>query len=504
MKYAWLWLCAAGLGGCSSDASEESLSEQAAAGVALVTPPASTQVVAQFSQPKQAIDGFGASESFVPTITDAQADLFFSTTSGIGLSMLRLGIAPNGTLYSGSWGTAQKALARNSSLFVWGTPWSPPAADKSTGSTTSGTIVASAYPSWASVLAGFAKTARANGVPVAAISAQNEPDFNTNGAYDMCLYDQNQMTSFVKVLGRGLAALNPPVQLLMPEPTNWNDLWTGPDYVDTVEADSTAAGYVGILATHQYAVTDPPAHALPQGKRLWETEMSDFMAFDPTIAQAITVASWIHYAMLDGGVSAWHYWWLVGQNADNEGLIGNKGDGSLTKRVYAMGNFSRFVRPGWTRFATTGSVSGLLVSAYANLATGDFVLVAINTTGSSISASFGVAGAAAFASVAPYVTSGTTLGNLGTDGNLSQGSASAMIPPSLAATSNAFTASVPPGVVTFVGKTTCSCPSGQKCNSAGTCVASVPAVPPGAAAALAALLVAVATTGLRSRMRRAS
>jgi glucuronoarabinoxylan endo-1,4-beta-xylanase len=396
------------------------------------------------------MDGFGASESWTPTITDAQADLFFSTTKGIGLSMLRLGIAPDGTLFSGSWGTAQKALARNASLYVWGTPWSPPAADKTTNNTDTGSMNASAYGSWASALAGFVTSARSNGVPLQAISAQNEPEFNTNGQYEMCLFDQNQLTAFVKALGPALAPLNPPVALVMPEAANWNDLWSGPDYIDTVMADSTAAGYVGVWAAHQYAGADPPMHTIPGGKHLWETEMSDFNNFDPSIGHALTVAGWIHNAIIDGGASAWHYWWLVDQNpTDNEGLLAK--DGSVAKHLYALGNFSLFVRPGWTRLGTTGSMNGLLVSAYANLSTNDFAIVAVNTTSSSMTLSFGVMGPVV-SSVTPYVTSGTPIGAIGTDGNLSQGSAAGAVPMTLPASMNAFSTTIPQGIVTFVGK----------------------------------------------------
>jgi glucuronoarabinoxylan endo-1,4-beta-xylanase len=415
-------------------------------------PPASTQIVVNFGDPKQPIDGFGASESWIPTITDAQADLFFSQTSGIGLSMLRLGIAPDGSsLFSGNWGTAQKAVARNPSLFVWGAPWSPPANDKTTNNTMTGSMNPTDYVSWASALAKFPATAKANGVVVSAISAQNEPDFNTNGKYEMCLYDGHQMTDFVKALGPALAALQPPVFLMTPEASGWGNLWGGLDYVDTVMADSTAAKYVGVLATHQYGVNDPPSHAIPGGKRLWETEMSDFGAFDPSINHAVGVAAWIRNALVDGGVSAWHYWWLVCQAGDNEGLIGNNGDGSLTKRVYGMGNYSRFVRPGWTRLGTTGMMNGLLVTAFANLQTSDFAIVAVNTTIYSMKASFGVVGPV-ISTVDTWVTSGTAIGNIGTDGNLSHGSAPDNVPMTITASTNAFSANIPHGIVTFIGK----------------------------------------------------
>jgi glucuronoarabinoxylan endo-1,4-beta-xylanase len=209
---------------------------------------------------------------------------------------------------------------------------------------------------------------------------------------------------------------------------------------------------VSVVATHQYDGPDPPSHPLPPGKPLWQTESSDQSKFDPTIGNAVTLATWIHNAIVHGGVSAWHYWWLIGQNGSNAGLIGKNEDGTLTKRVYAMGNFSRFVRPGWVRVQATVKEDGLLVSAYKDPSGGSFAIVAVNPTGGTVSASFVVEGPS-FSSVSPYVTSGTPVGSTGTDGNLSLGSPSAGIPPSIAVTNNVFAAQVPAGITTFVART---------------------------------------------------
>jgi glucuronoarabinoxylan endo-1,4-beta-xylanase len=88
----------------------------------------------------------------------------------------------------------------------------------------------------------------------------------------------------------------------------------------------------------------------PSNARLiWETEMSSFDAFDPSIGNGLMVAQWVHDAIANG-VTAWHYWWLLNLNGDNEGLIGhNVGSDPIetanpsitTKRVYTVGNFSK-------------------------------------------------------------------------------------------------------------------------------------------------------------------
>jgi glucuronoarabinoxylan endo-1,4-beta-xylanase len=120
-----------------------------------------------------------------------------------------------------------------------------------------------------------------------------------------------------------------------------------------------------------------------------------------------------------------------------------------------MGNFSRFVRPGWVRIGVTGSQSGLNGDmAFKNPSTGDFAIVVINSSGSDIpNVSFGIQNATINGNVTPYVTSGTAIGQLGTDGNLSVGSSASGVPTSLSPSGNIFTSTVPYGVTTFVGTT---------------------------------------------------
>ena len=70
-----------------------------------------------------------------------------------------------------------------------------------------------------------------------------------------------------------------------------------------------------------------------------------------------------------------------------------------------MGNFSRFVRPGFMRVSTSGSApSGVLVSAYTNTADGTMAVVAINKNSSDSQISLFVSDNAP-CTVTPWVTS---------------------------------------------------------------------------------------------------
>ena len=62
----------------------------------------------------------------------------------------------------------------------------------------------------------------------------------------------------------------------------------------------------------------------------------------------------IHLFLTAAQANAWHYWWLISSsgNTDNEGLTDNH-RGNPAKRMYALGQWSRFVRPGYYRIDAT-------------------------------------------------------------------------------------------------------------------------------------------------------
>ena len=79
-------------------------------------------------------------------------------------------------------------------------------------------------------------------------------------------------------------------------------------------------------------------------------------------------------------------------------------DGTDTKRHYTFGNFTRFIRPGYTRVDITGDIpKDVLLSAYRGNAT--VVIVAINKGAESVTVPITIAGGTAPASLTPWVTS---------------------------------------------------------------------------------------------------
>jgi hypothetical protein len=135
--------------------------------------------------------------------------------------------------------------------------------------------------------------------------------------------------------------------------------------------------------------------------QLWETEVSSLKStFDASIANGLFWAQNIHDAMTVAHANAWNYWWLISLNADNEGLLGQ--DGQLTKRLFAVDNYSKFVRPAWVNIGETDD-GGVSISAFKDPITGQFAVVVVNS-GAQVTEQFNLNGFEA-STVSPWVTS---------------------------------------------------------------------------------------------------
>ena len=132
--------------------------------------------------------------------------------------------------------------------------------------------------------------------------------------------------------------------------------------------------------------------------------------------------------------NAWHYWWLVSANNDNEGLTDTSGNPA--KRMYALGQFARFVRPNYYRIGVPTNTGPLQISAYKDLNSGNFAIVAINSGSTNVAQTFNLAGFAT-TNISSWITSATQ-------------SLSSQTP--FAVSGNVFTSSIPAlSIVTFTG-----------------------------------------------------
>jgi O-glycosyl hydrolase len=368
----------------------------------------------------QRIDGFGACSAWRSTWTSAQATMFFSTNSGtgvtgdgktnfsyngVGLSLLRSRIAPGGTTVENS----IMQMAQSHGARVWSTPWSPAAqfTTYTNGGNFLGDTDAGVNQAYADQLAGYVVKMKSQyGINLYAISIQNEPDVSQD--YESCIWTAQQIHDFVPYLAAALAASNvASTKIIVPEDEFWET-----NYYATTMTDSTVATNVSIVACHDYSGSPPndiPA-ALPlydnPNAALWETETSKLSgngAFDGSITDAMYWAGRMHLFMSGAGVNAWHYWWLISDDPDNEGLTDT--NGFPAQRMYVLGQYSRFVRPNDYRIDLANyNPYAVLATAYKDPVSNNFAIVVANTNITDTNQSFYLTNFIA-TSVTPWITS---------------------------------------------------------------------------------------------------
>jgi len=386
------------------------------------------EIIVHWNAVRQSIDGFGASATgYTGRLTPVQADFFFTPEAGLGFSLLRLdAIADNSEgacgcvannmpatcvrnsnseIVSGDLEAAQLAAARGAKVVA--APWSPPANMKSSGQFCSGSSMvgnAQNYAAYAEDLASFTALLRNHGVALDALSIQNEPDI-TNPAYNTATWQGQQVHDFVPYLAKALRSSGAEnVKIAVPEESTWNF-----ELMKETMSDPAVASTIGIVFGHAYASKTPPVLPSVDERHVWQTEVSEPGKYDGSMSDALQWAQSIH-EFLKAGVNAWMYWQLYCGpqyfNHDNNMCLTDAHD-HLAKRAFAMGQYSKFIRPGWKRVDVTNH-GDLLVTAFRGPAN-KFAVVVINKSWWPVwKQSFSSDGGLRWSSVTPWVTSGAS------------------------------------------------------------------------------------------------
>ena len=362
-------------------------------------------VTINYTNTQQRIDGFGASSAWMSgTLATNVADLLFSTNNGVGMSLLRTHIYPDGSTTEGN--IAQQAQARGAR--VWSTPWSANPIYKDTNTPNGGSFVSSVsnYAGYASQLAkNVALMKNTYGINLYALSIQNEPDAIVT--YESCWWTSQQFHDFIPYLAAALTASNvASTKIMLPEDEGWQ--W---NLATNSMSDTTVSNLVGILGGHNYVYPPFPVTQFgnPCPKPLWETEHYIGNGTDDSITNGLALAQEMHTFLAVCQVNAYHYWWLTGSGT---GSIANN-TANPAKRLFVMGNYSKFVRPNFYRIGATNT-STALVSAYKDTNSPNFVIVAANPGPYTINQTFNLTNFPGFGTLTQWVTSASlSLSNQG-------------------------------------------------------------------------------------------
>jgi glucuronoarabinoxylan endo-1,4-beta-xylanase len=326
----------------------------------------------------QTIDGFGACSAWISSkITASLATQFWQedTIDGhIGLSILRTRIDPSGSPGSDS-AAMKKAIQVNPKMMIWSAAWTPPSKLKTNGSAVGGSLKSdsASQQGYADFLVKYVQDVKKKvGVDLYAVSCQNEPDFNPS--YEGCQWSGDQFRVFVRDFwGPACKAAGITAKRMISESYR-NSLTVS----DPSLKDAEAAAYVDIIGEHLYG-GGPNPYPLADSlkKQYWETENSGMSGPNENITDGIMYANKVHNCLVKCNMNAYHYWWLVNNNNDDEGLCNSSG--KPTPRMFTIGNFSKFIRPGFVRIdATASPAASITASAYCGASYGRLVIVAIN------------------------------------------------------------------------------------------------------------------------------
>src|SRR5579863_4454831 len=178
----------------------------------------SSDITINESSLQQKITGFGVSSAWAGSYANASdPNYLWSTTTGAGLSLLRI-------RYGDGLAIAQAAV--KAGVTVWLTPWgtgtngSPGGSDTTTETSngcTSSVPVLTNPQDWANTLAAYVQNAKSQGVPLYAVSAENEPD--SCGINSTTSYSATQLATWIGgYLGPAMAPLG--VKVMAPETQN--------------------------------------------------------------------------------------------------------------------------------------------------------------------------------------------------------------------------------------------------------------------------------------------
>lgn len=430
---------------------------------------AASNVTVDWDKTYQTIDGFGISEAFHQSNNIARLgetkqneiyDLLFSTTDGAGFSIFRSMLGDGGT-----WGNADdgpnKTMQPAEDVWDWNesnddqipmmraiqskygidqimySVWSPPAWMKTNGSVVGGSLRPDKYQAYATYLAEHIKNYKSKfGIEITHIGIQNEPNLETS--YSSCRWTPEELKIFMRdYLVPTFDKENITAKVVSGENMSFNEQYA----IDSLN-DPIAVTRTDIVGAHNYGSHYIPfTTAKAKGKGIWMTEVSDMNGNDTTINDGMKWAKEVHDFMTITEGNAWFYWWgACFKTYNGEGLIQmdlNNKTYKVAKRLYTIGQYSRFIRPGWQRIdATKNPVSNVYVTAYKDPDTGKFAIVALNNGWSNQSITYTLKGFSP-ASVTPYTTSATQ--------DLAKGS-------DITVTNSSFSFNLAPNsITTFVG-----------------------------------------------------
>lgn len=264
-----------------------------------------------------------------------------------------------------------------------------------------------AYDEYAKFLAAILNNFKRKGIPFSQISPINEPQYEWNKDQEGCPWLNTEISRLTKELNKALVDSGLDTKILLSESASFKDLYSDNGNADKANQiwkffSPSRTEYIGNLSNMLYGLgghsywtdgDDATIRSVRQdlynksvqyGKiELYQTEYNLLSkSFSDYLTNAVFLAKIMYADLAIANVSVWDYWtamererwsqlnrfYLIrlrpsgGDYAD----LTTGGTVAHNKNLWALGNYSLFIRPGYKRIMTSGAdnLAGLMCSSY--------------------------------------------------------------------------------------------------------------------------------------------
>src|SRR5438105_5732747 len=270
-------------------------------------------------------------------------------------------------------------------LSIFGSPWSPPAFMKDNNDMLhGGRLKPEFYQSWASYFAKFIKAYEREGVPVWGITIQNEP--MATQRWESCIYSAEEERDFLKnYLGPTMKSERLGDKKIIVWDHNRDLIY---QRARTILTDPKAAQYVWGIGYHWYEPWSGGDPMFDNVKLVHETFPAKNLLFTEGCVDAFNAQRLLDWRLgeqygrsmindFNSGAVGWTDWNVLLDETGGPNHVNNfcfapvhadtkTGELTYTNSYYYLGHFSKFVRPGAKRIASSPSRSPLLSAAFMN------------------------------------------------------------------------------------------------------------------------------------------
>lgn len=202
------------------------------------------------------------------------------------------------------------------------------------------------------------------GIDFRFVSPINEPQWTWDApGQEGCHYEPEQVRDLTAMVIDAFADSGLDTLVSAPESGEYKSIYSEQDYAEWLLDDHGIRAGLGEFATHSYWSTDDQRELAAQRMReypdvqLTMTEWCEMVnGRDYGMDSALVLARTVHSDLTIANAAAWQLWIAVSRYDYHDGLLytdyvgpGDEETFEETQRLWALGNYSRFLRPGARR-----------------------------------------------------------------------------------------------------------------------------------------------------------